>query len=261
MLLVDLDTLDGVSTPVIIALFIVCGLIAVVAVIAFIVQIWLAIKYLKFNRKKNSAEITGVDAARQILDDNGLQNIKVSVVGSLLFGNSYSHYFHKVRLRRFTRKKKSISSLAMGSQKAALAVLDKENDPDMRKRIRLIPLQYFGSFMFLPIIIIGALIDFFILKGNGVVTVISAIIGLILLSTSIWYAFLTLKSEKKAQERACEILKEKNMATDEEVSMMKELFHLYNIEYINDIIITILQLIKEVLLIVAKIQQNSSKRS
>ena len=118
-----------------IALMIVGFLIAVIGLVSLVVSVWLGIKYYKFNRKENSVHMTGEQVARKVLDDNGLEKIKVSVTGSLLFGNSYSHYFKKVRIRRFTRHKTSVVALGMGAQKACLAVLDKENDPDMKKQI------------------------------------------------------------------------------------------------------------------------------
>ena len=138
-----------------IALAIVCLLIAVVGIVSLVVSGWLAIKYYKFNRKENSLNMTGEQVARKVLDDNGLENIKVAVTGSLMFGNSYSHYFKKVRLRRMTRYKTSVTALGMGAQKACLAVLDKENDPDMKKQVRLYPMITFGPFAFIPLILVG----------------------------------------------------------------------------------------------------------
>ena len=140
-----------------IALAIVGILIAIVGAYSMVVSIWLMVKYVTYNRKQNSANLTGEQVARKILDANGLQHIGVKVTGSLLFGNSYSHYFKKVRLRRFTRHEHSLTSLGMGAQKASLAILDKEGDPDMRKRIRLYPLITFGPFAFIPLLTIGAL--------------------------------------------------------------------------------------------------------
>ena len=86
-----------------VAFMIVGALIAVMAFVAGAVGFWLTIKYFRFNRRENSLGLTGTELARKILDDNGLQHIKVKRTGSLLFGNSYSHYFKKVRLRGFIR--------------------------------------------------------------------------------------------------------------------------------------------------------------
>ena len=209
----------------------------------------------------NSKGLTGEQAARQILDKNGLQHIRVSVMGSLLFGNSYSHYFKKVRIRRLTTKKPSITSLAIGAQKSCLAILDKEGDKDMKTRIVLTPLMYFGPFAFIPLVLIGVVIDVIYFNFTGVATIISVALGLGIYVISFVLSVMTLKTEKKAQDRACLIMKQDNMATDEEIDMMKELFKLYNIQYINDIIMEFLQLIMKILQLVARVQGSSSSSS
>lgn len=258
-LLKNMEEFQNVSPILQWAIFIVACLVAVVAVIAVFIAIWLSIRYIVFNRRKNSKNLSGKDAARMILDKNGLGRIKVSTFGSLLFGNSYSHYFKKVRLRRLTAKKTSITSLAMGAEKSALALLDKEGDKDMKTRVRLTPFMYFGPFMFIPIVAIGVFIDIALYKFNGVATVVSSILGLGLYVISFILSIMALKTEKKAQARACKIMKQEGMATDEEIKMMKELYKLYNIQYINDIVLEFLQMILKVLQFIAKMQNNSAK--
>lgn len=253
----DLEQFQNVSAPLQWAIFIVGCLIIAMGVISICVSLWLAVKYYKFNRRMNARRLTGKEAARRILDRNGLQRIKVSVVGSMLFGNSYSHYFKKVRLRRLTTNKPSITSLAMGAEKASLAILDKEGDKDMKTRIVLTPLMFFGPFLFIPIIAIGVAIDVIMFQFTGVATTIAAVVGLGLYLISFILSVMTLKTEKKAQEKACVILKQENMATDEEIGMMRELYKLYNIQYINDIILEFLQLLMRILQIVAKAQNSS----
>jgi Zn-dependent membrane protease YugP len=54
---------------------------------------------------------------------------------------------------------------------------------------------------------------------------------------------LTLKTERKAQNRAYDILENEYHVTSEELSALKELFHLYNIQYVNDIILSSLELL------------------
>ena len=98
-----------------IALMIVGILIVLVAIASGITAIWLTVKYFRFNRRENSLGLTGTELARQILDDNGLSHIKVKQTGSILFGNSYSHYFKKVRLRRLIRHEKSLTSIGLGA--------------------------------------------------------------------------------------------------------------------------------------------------
>ena len=226
-----------------IALIIVGILIMLVGIVSGITSVWLAIKYFKFNRRENSLGLTGMQIARKILDDNGLEHIKVKRTGSLLFGNSYSHYFKKVRLRGLIRHETSLTSMGMGAQKAALAILDKECDEDMKKRIRLVPLVTFGPFAFIPLILVGAALDFFVFNASGVCTLVLGAIGLLFYVYAIVLSVLTLKTEKKAQNRAYDILEREYHVTDDELSSLKELFHLYNIQYVNDIILSSLELL------------------
>ena len=242
-----------------IALMIVGILILIVGIVSGITSIWLVIKYFRFNRTENSLGLTGIEVARKILDDNGLQHIKVKRTGSLFFGNSYSHYFKKVRLRGLIRHETSLTSMGMGAQKAALAILDKEGDKDMRKRIRLVPLITFGPFAFIPLIAIGAVIDYFIFNGNGFCTLALGAVGLLFYVYSIVLSVLTLKTEKKAQERAYEILKQDYFVSDDELSSLKELFHLYNVQYVNDIILAALELIYTALQIAIAIKTGNTK--
>ena len=96
-------------------LLLVGALIAVLTVFSTVVSIILAIRYVKYNRMQNSMNMTGEDAARRLLDQNGLSDIKVKTTGSLLFGNSYSHFFKKIRLRRLTRHKESLTAMTMAA--------------------------------------------------------------------------------------------------------------------------------------------------
>jgi Zn-dependent membrane protease YugP len=145
----------------------------------------------------------------------------------------------------------------MGAQKAALAILDKEGDEDMKKRIRLVPLMTFGPFAFIPLIAIGGLLDFFVFNGSGVCTLVFGALGLLFYVYAIVLSVLTLKTEKKAQEKAYEILERKYAVTGEELSSLKELFHLYNVQYINDIILSSLELLYTILEIAIALKSNT----
>ncbi|MDO5575293.1 MAG: zinc metallopeptidase [bacterium] len=244
------EVFPGIEIGVAAAICIVAILIVIMTIVSFIVSVVLSIAYIRYNHKKNSLEMTGQEIARKILDENGLTQIKVSACGSLLFGNSYSHYFKKVRLRRFTYKKSSISSMVMATQKSALAIMDKENDPDMKKRNKLIPIVTFGPFAFIPLIIIGALLDVCVLKTNGTCTMICMILGVIFYLYSFLLSITILKTEKKAQVRALDVMKQESIANDQEIIMAQKLFRLYNIEYINNMILALLELIYYILRIV-----------
>ena len=227
-------------------------LLAICAVVSIVVSIYLAISYHRYNHKENSVGLTGEVIARRVLDANDLREIQVKSSGSFLFGNSYSHYFKKVRLRRLTWKKASVGSMAMAVQKSCLAILDKERDPDMVRRVRLTPFIYIGPIACLPLIILGAVLDALLFSSAGFVTVLGVVLGLALYVLSFIMSVMVLKTEVKAQERAYTVARENGLANEEELGDMKALFRLYNIEYINNMITALLELLLRVLSILAK---------
>ena len=115
--------------------------------------------------------------------------------------------------------------------------------------------------MFVPLVIIGLLLDIFIFGFSGVATIVASVCGLLIYVIAFVLSVKVLKTEIKAQQRSLELLRERNMATEEELEMMKELFKLYNIQYINDMIIALLELILKILNIIAKMQANSNSSS
>lgn len=251
-------TSDGLA----IAMFVVACLIVVFALIGIIISIYLWTKYHKLNKTKNSCGMTGEQVARKILDDHDLQYIKVKAVGSMLWGNSYSHVFKKLRLRRFTYKKDSVTSLAMAAQKSSLAILDKEHDPAMKARNVLIPLQFFGPMMFLPMVIIGVIIDI-IVQSNPqfLFTFIFAGLGVGFYAVAFALTGVILKVETKAQARSIEIMREEHLANETEIEQIKGLYKVYNLEYVNNMILAFLELLLRVLQIVAAAQGSSSSSS
>lgn len=239
-----------------ISLAVVIGLLVICALVSLVVSIYLAISYHKFNKKENSAGMTGEQIAKTVLTANDLGHIAVKSSGSILFGNSYSHYFKKVRLRRMTWKKSSVSSMAMAVQKSCLAILDKEQDPDMQSRIRLTPFIYLGPIACIPLIIIGVLLDVLVFNASGMITVAATILGLVLYLLSFLMSLMVLRTEVKAQNRAYLVVRETGLATEEEIGDMKKLFRLYNIEYVNNMITALLELVLRVLSILAKISSD-----
>ena len=63
-------SLTGVSDAVILALIVVGGLLVIASIVALAISIFLAVSYIQYNRRQNSAGKTGEQIARTILDRN-----------------------------------------------------------------------------------------------------------------------------------------------------------------------------------------------
>jgi Zn-dependent membrane protease YugP len=92
---------------------------------------------------------------------------------------------------------------------------------------------------------------------TGICVYVCSGLGFLLYAYSLIFSILTLKTEKKAQERAYKILRDDYAITTDELDALKELFRLYNIQYINDIILSSLELLYRALQIAIMIKGGS----
>ncbi len=256
------DFIDGMSILLLLALGIVAVLIAICSIVSFFMYIYLFFGYMRYNKQKVSSGVKGKDVARELLDKNGLEKIKVvrsSIFTAFTVGNSYSHYFHRIRLRGLIYKKASLTSVAVAGQKVNLALLDKAGDPLMKRQIKLIPLAFFGPLLAVVVIALGVFLDFAYFEGNGITSLISVIFGLFFYSLSVVLQVNTYRLEKKAQSSTMDLLYDNGYINEQEKEDCKELFRLYNLTYIMNIIVSILELIREIIKLLLKILRAMQK--
>ncbi len=232
-------------SPVIPFMVTVTALIVILSVFALMAAIWLSISCAKDNHQQNTAGKTGRDIARQILDDHGLAKIKVVSSGSVLLGNSYSHFFRKVRLRRRLWGSDSVAALAAGVQVPCLAILSAQDDADMKSRRRATPLICLGLWGLVPLILVGVALDLVVPFAKGWWMMGFTIPALVLFLVSLVLALRGLKTEKKAQTMALGLLVG-GLASDEELDRCKKLYRLSAAEYVTNLFLAPLGLIYRV---------------
>ena len=86
-------------------------------------------------------------------------------------------------------------------------------------------------------------------------------VGLLLYVVAFALTVVVLKAETKAQGKSIEILRSEKLATEEEIEEIKGLYKVYNLEYINNMILAFLELLLRVLQIVGALQGSSSSSS
>ncbi len=232
-------------SPVVPFMVTVTALIVIISVFALMVAIWLSISYAKDNHQKNTAGKTGQAIARQILDDHGLAKLKVAASGSVLLGNSYSHLFRKIRLRRRFFRADSVAALAAAVQVPCLAILSAQGDAGMKSRRRATPLICLGLWGLVPMILTGVALDLVVPFAKGWWMMGFTILALVLFLLALVLALRALKTEKKAQTMALGLLTG-GLASDDELARCKRLYQLYTAEYVNNLFLAPLGLIYRV---------------
>ena len=255
------DTL-GVEGPLAAAYIVVMVLVLIMAVVAGVMKIVIMIRYARADRMHISSNLTGVEAARYILNKAGYTDVKVKKSGflrELCFGNYYNILTKTIYLRSVLFQiddRRSVTATAMAVQKAAIAMYCEDGDRQTRTRNSLSLLGIFGPFLFIPLLLIGFVLDVFVLKTNGTMSLLFLAAGAIFLIAGFLVTLLNIPVEKKANARALDLMRKYELATGEELPVMKNVYDTYIISYICDFILTVLRIVQFILEIVIDIKKD-----
>ncbi len=161
--------------------------------------------FAKYERVRSATGMTGAQAARRILDANGLHNVGVERVNGFLS----DHYDpgHKVlRLSPQVYDTPSLAAVGVAAHEAGHALQDKEHYPALKLRSALVPSVQIGGW-------VGPLIFFVGLSLNTTL----AWVGLILFGLTAVFALVTLPVEFDASRRAKVLLVGQGILAPQEI--------------------------------------------
>ncbi len=251
----------GGASPALTAAYLVVGLLIVImSIVCLVLEIRVWLCYSKANKRGISTHMTGLESARYVLDQSGLGHVKVRKAGFLreaLFGNYYNVATKTIYLRSWLGKideKTTVTSTALGVQKAAIARLCEEGDGQARTRGKLSLLGVFGPLLFIPIILVGVIIDFLVMKDITIVSYVCMGVSFLLLVAGFIVTWLNIPVEKRANQLALRMMREYGLATEDELEMMADVYDAYILSYIAQFILEVLRVVQWILEIVIKIQ-------
>ncbi|MGI6324841.1 MAG: zinc metallopeptidase [Bacilli bacterium] len=200
-------------------------------------QILVTQAYNKYKRIGNNKGITGFEAARKILDKNGLDNIHVVEVKSIL-GDHYDPVRKAIRLSTEVFHGDSIASVSIAAHEASHAVQHQQGYLFMRVRSTIMPLVSFGSKLGYVAIIIG-----FILSLYDLVT-----LGIWLLMSIIIFELVTLPVEYNASAKAKVELIDTGVLTADEVIKANNMLGAAALTYVAAVATSLLQIMRLILI-------------
>lgn len=253
----DLGVSEGVAT----VYLLVCVLLVIMLVVAVIMRIVVVVKYSVGNKTRTKSGKTSFQVAREALDRAGLKHIQVKRAGLLrtfFFGNSYSISQKTVFLRRRISDKDSITAVGMALQKVGIAQMCEKGGLTKARNVMQV-LSLFGPILFLPVVLIGFLLDALLFEALGAFSVAGIVIGLFLVLSGFFATILNLPVEKKANKIAMQLIRETGVLNEEEQRIIKKVFDAYIVAYVCEFIVALLRIVQLVLEIVINIQANNSE--
>ena len=110
----------------------------------------------KYQSQYSIKRITGAEAARRMLDSNGLQNVPIDLITGNLTDN-YDPTANVVRLSQSVYNNTSTAAIGIACHEVGHALQYATNYPPVRLRMTIIPVTRIGSRLSVPLIIVGIL--------------------------------------------------------------------------------------------------------
>lgn len=196
--------------------------------------------FAKYERIRNSAGLTGRDAAERILRGAGIYDVRIERVS----GSLTDHYDPRnkvLRLSDSTYHSTSVSAVGVAAHECGHAIQHAVNYAPIRWRGALVPVANFGSTIAWPLIMIGLFIT-----GDSSSLLIN--LGIIAFSFAVLFHLVTLPVEFNASNRAIRILGSNGMMSREEVGSVKKVLGAAALTYVASAATAILQLLRILIL-------------
>ncbi len=194
--------------------------------------------FQKYQSQHSINGISGAQAARRILDANGLANVPIDLITGRLSDN-YDPTANVVRLSQDVFHGTSTAAIGIACHEVGHALQYATSYAPVRFRTAIIPATRFGSRLAVPLIIGGLL-----LSSLSSVFVIAAYIGVAFFALSTIFQLITLPVEMNASKRALQQIQANGILYSNEMQGAKEVLNAAALTYVAALAVSITQLIR-----------------
>ncbi|MHA6483668.1 zinc metallopeptidase [Paenibacillus sp. strain BS8-2] len=208
---------------------------------AFALTIWAQFRvkgtFKKWAQVPASSGLTGYQAARRMLDNNGLHHIPIEPVPGTL-SDHYDPIHRVVRLSEPVYYENSISAISVACHEVGHAIQHSVSYPFLVARHRIFPVVNFASGI-APFLLIGG----FIFNAFGLIG-----LGIIFFSVAVAFQLITLPVEFNASNRARSLMLTEGFVHREEAKGVGKVLNAAALTYVAAALLSLLELIRYILM-------------
>ena len=202
-------------------------------IFTFWAQISVNSRFDKYSRVRTSHGLTGAEAARRILDANGLSNVRIEKIhGSLT--DHYDPRANVIRLSETVHDVASVAAVGVAAHEAGHAVQYAKNYGPIKLRMAILPVTRIGSMLAMPTFIIGLFFAYDPLL----------LAGILLYSAVTLFQLLTLPVEFNASARALDTLEHTHMMYGDELVGARKVLSAAAMTYVTALATSLLTLLR-----------------
>ncbi|MBC8547539.1 zinc metallopeptidase [Clostridiaceae bacterium NSJ-31] len=205
--------------------------------LAAFAQMKVSSTFNRYSQVRSRSGYTGAQAARDILDRNGLQGVRIERVR----GNLTDHYDPRsnvVRLSDSVYDSPSVAAIGVAAHECGHAVQHAVGYFPIKLRSAIIPVTNIGSKLSIPLLLIGLVVQ--------VEPLIN--LGILLFSTMALFQLVTLPVEYNASNRALATLDSTGMLSGDELQGSKKVLSAAALTYVAALLVAVMQLLRLLLL-------------
>ena len=217
--------------------YITYGFAFIALIISLMANIFVTSSFKKYSKYANKKGITGAEAARIILEKNGLKDIYVIETK----GNLTDHYDPTRKVIRLSSKvydAESISAVAIAAHECGHAIQDKENYGPMKIRSKIVPIVNIASYAGYIVLLIGLIMQSLNLIWAGIILEMAILV----------FQLITLPVELDASKRAMQKINEYSLLMDDEYTKGKTVLTAAALTYVAAVLSAILEILRLVIL-------------
>ena len=200
-------------------------------ILALYAQAKISSAYEKYKKIGSSTNLSGAEVAREILDRNGLNYVKINLVDGKL-SDHYDPRDKTLNLSRDVYYKNSIASVSIAAREVGHAIQDSVEYVPLKVRAALVPLANLGTQLSFFLIILGFFFSVFFTK-----------LGIALFFFAVLFQIVTLPVEFNASNRA-KIELANGIISDEDLRGTKEVLNAAALTYVASTIVAIGQFLR-----------------
>ena len=215
-------------------------LVIIAALLSLIASANVSSTFKKYSQKRTARNITAEQAARSILDANGLYNVRIESIS----GNLTDHYDPRanvIRLSDSVKNSTSVAAVGVAAHEAGHAVQHATGYVPIKVRNAIVPVANIGSMAGPYLIIIGLL-----LSGGMSTILLNA--GIWFFSFAVLFQLVTLPVEFNASRRAVSILERDMYLESDEVPAVKKVLGAAAMTYVAAAAVSVANLLRFVML-------------
>ena len=202
--------------------------------IALFAQIKLSSTYSKYKKILSASGFTGYDAARKILDANGLTDVPVVRQDTGSLSDFYNPKNRTVSLSPDVYSTASIASIGIAAHECGHAIQHKEGYALMRIRNAIVPIVNIATNISWILMIAGVIFPLFDLT----------LIGIVFFASTVIFQLVTLPVETNASRRALAAITDLGIVSEEEHIGARKVLSAAALTYVAGLLMAILQLLR-----------------